>query len=317
MNKIAELILKRFIYLIFTMLLVSIIVFLITQVMPGDVATAILGQSATKENIEILREELGLNRPTHDQYLSWLKNTVSFDLGNSLSLSRPIAPILWERMKRSLSLSGVALFEVIVIGISLGILASLKKDKPFDQAASAVSFVLISIPEFVSGSLLILVVGGGWFNFFPSSGYASLNEGFGNWLWHLVLPSTTLTMVLLAYVLRMMRADMIEVLRQNYIRTARLNGLPESRVILVHALKNSLIPTVTLLANNIGWMIGGIVVVEKVFAYPGVGLLLIHAINYRDIPLIQATIMSVATIYVLASLLADLAYFYLDPRTRD
>jgi peptide/nickel transport system permease protein len=316
MVNMLQLLIKRTIHLVITLFLISIVIFIITQIMPGDVAYSILGQSATIENIQALREQLGLNRPLHIQYLSWLSSFVTFDLGNSLSLSRPIFPILIERLKRSLVLGSLTFVVITVIGIFLGIIAGLRKDKLFDHISSSITFVMIAIPEFVSGSLLILFFGGVWLQIFPASGYAPLSEGFVPWIMHLILPSTTLTMVLLAYVMRMMRSSMVEVLRQNYIRTARLNGLYEKRVILVHALKNALMPTVTLLTNNIGWLIGGIVIVETVFAYPGVGQLLIHAITYRDMPLLQATAMLVSSVYIGASILSDLLYMYLDPRTR-
>ena len=315
--QVLQIVTKRIVYLIFTLLLLSIIIFVITQVMPGDVASGLLGMSATQENIEALREKLGLNHPLLKQYLSWLSGLVTLNLGESLSFSRPIFPILMTRLQRSLVLASIAFCEVTILGILLGVLAGIWKDKFFDQFASAVAFVMLAIPEFVSGSLLIVLFGGVWLQVFPASGYVSLSEGFRPWLMCLVLPSTTLTMILLAYVMRMTRSGVIEVLRQNYIRTARLNGLSERRVVVVHALKNSLIPTVTLLANNIGWLIGGIVVVEVVFAYPGIGRLLIHAIIYSDLPLLQACVMVVASFYMAASLLADLLYMYLDPRIRE
>jgi peptide/nickel transport system permease protein len=315
--QVLQIVVRRILYLVLTLLLLSIIIFGITQVMPGDVASGLLGMSATQENIEALREKLGLNRPLHVQYLSWLSGLITLNLGESLSFSRPIFPILIKRLQRSLILAGVTFFEVTILGIFLGVLAGLRKDRFFDQFTSAVAFVMLAIPEFVSGSLLIVLFGGVWFQVFPASGYVSLNEGFRPWVMCLILPSTTLTMILLAYVMRMTRSGVIEVLRQNYIRTARLNGLSEKRVVLVHCLKNSLIPTVTLLANNIGWLIGGIVVVEVVFAYPGIGRLLIHAIIYSDLPLLQACVMVVASFYMGASLLADLLYMYLDPRIRE
>lgn len=317
MSKVLQLLLKRATYLTITLFIISIIIFTVTQIVPGDVASAILGQSATEENVKVLTEELGLNRPLHIQYLSWLSGVLSLDLGKSLSLSRPIAPILWSRFKRTITLGCFTFVEFTFIGILLGLIAGLKKDKLFDHVISGVSFVLLAVPEFVSGSLLILFFGGIWLQIFPSGGYTPLNEGFGPWIMHLILPSTTLTTVMLAYVIRMTRASLIEVLKQNYIRTARLNGLRQSRILFVHALKNSLLPTVTLLANNIGWLIGGVVIVETVFAYPGVGQLLIHAISFRDMPLLQAAAMLVAFFYVFSSILADLFYIYLDPRAKE
>jgi peptide/nickel transport system permease protein len=249
--------------------------------------------------------------------VDWLWGFITLDPGNSLSFDQPIMPLLLERVKRSLLLGGIALVEVTVFGIAMGVYAAVRKDKLFDNIASIFSFIIISIPEFVSGSLMVFFLAGTGLRIFPAGGYSPLSDGFGEWVMHLILPSTTLTLVLLAYVMRMTRSSMIEVLRQNYIRTAYLKGLPENTVIFRHALKNALLPTVTLIANNIGFLIGGIVIVEMVFAYPGLGQLMINAISYRDIPTLQSCAMVVAAIYILANLAADLAYLYLNPKTRE
>ena len=249
--------------------------------------------------------------------MDWLWGFITLDPGNSLSFDQPIMPLLLERLKRSLLLGGIALVEVTVFGIAMGVYAAVRKDKLFDNIASIFSFIIISIPEFVSGSLMVFFLSGTGLRIFPAGGYSPLSDGFDEWVMHLILPSTTLTLVLLAYVMRMTRSSMIEVLRQNYIRTAYLKGLPENTVIFRHALKNALLPTVTLIANNIGFLIGGIVIVEMVFAYPGLGQLMINAISYRDIPTLQSCAMVIAAIYILANLAADLAYLYLNPKTRE
>lgn len=317
MVKLPELLIKRVIYFFVTLFSISIIIFLITQILPGDVAEAILGQSATEDNIRALRNELGLNRPIYVQYFEWLKGVATLEFGDSLSLGMPIGPIIKLRLNATLILGIITFGEITIIGIIIGIIAGLRKDRLFDKITNIFSFILVAIPEFVSGSILILIFGGVWFQIFPSSGYTQFSDGFFPWIMHLILPSTTLTMVMLAYVIRMTRTSTVEVLRQNYIRTARLNGLRENRVIFVHTLKNALLPTVTLLTNNIGWLVGGVVIVETVFGYPGIGLLLIHAITYRDIPLIQNTVMVISSFYIGASILADILYLYLDPRTRE
>lgn len=314
---VLRLVLRRLVLIALTLLGVSLIVFGITQVLPGDVAEIIAGQYGTEETIRLLREQLGLNRPLHVQYLDWLWGFITLDPGNSLSFNQPIMPLLLERLKRSALLGGIALAEVTVLGIALGVYAAVRKDRLFDNVASIFSFIMISIPEFVSGSLLVLFLAGTWLRIFPAGGYVPLSEGFYEWAMHLVLPSTTLTLVLFAYVMRMTRSSMIEVLRQNYIRTARLKGLPERTVIFRHALRNALLPTVTLIANNVGWLIGGIVIVEMVFAYPGLGQLMINSISYRDIPTLQSCAMVVGASYILANLAADLAYLYLNPKTRE
>ena len=312
-----RLILRRLVLIAITLLCVSLIIFGITQILPGDVAEMISGQYGSEETVKLLREKLGLNRPLYIQYVDWLWGFITLDPGNSLSFDQPIMPLLLERLKRSLLLGGIALDEVTVFGIAMGVSAAVRKDKLFDNIASIFSFIIISIPEFVSGSLMVFFLAGTGLRIFPAGGYSPLSDGFGEWVMHLILPSTTLTLVLLAYVMRMTRSSMIEVLRQNYIRTAYLKGLPENTVIFRHALKNALLPTVTLIANNIGFLIGGIVIVEMVFAYPGLGQLMINAISYRDIPTLQSCAMVVAAIYILANLAADLAYLYLNPKTRE
>ncbi|HHZ62135.1 MAG TPA: ABC transporter permease [Dehalococcoidia bacterium] len=312
-----RLILRRLVLIAITLLFVSLIIFGITQILPGDVAEMISGQYGSEETVKLLREKLGLNRPLYIQYVDWLWGFITLDPGNSLSFDQPIMPLLLERVKRSLLLGGIALVEVTVFGIAMGVYAAVRKDKLFDNIASIFSFIIISIPEFVSGSLMVFFLAGTGLRIFPAGGYSPLSDGFGEWVMHLILPSTTLTLVLLAYVMRMTRSSMIEVLRQNYIRTAYLKGLPENTVIFRHALKNALLPTVTLIANNIGFLIGGIVIVEMVFAYPGLGQLMINAISYRDIPTLQSCAMVVAAIYILANLAADLAYLYLNPKTRE
>ena len=312
-----RLILRRVVLIAITLVLVSLIIFGVTQVLPGDVAEMLAGQMGTEETVKLLREKLGLNRPLYVQYLDWFWGFLTLDVGNSLSFDQPIMPLLLERIQRSLLLGGIALVEVTFFGIVMGVYAAVRKEKLFDNVASITSFIIISIPEFVSGSLMVLFLAGTWLRIFPAGGYAPLSDGFGDWAMHLILPSTTLTLILLAYVMRMTRSSMIEVLRQNYIRTAYLKGLPENTVIFRHALKNALLPTVTLIANNIGFLIGGIVIVEKVFAFPGLGQLMINAISYRDIPTLQSCAMVVGAIYIFANLAADLAYLYLNPKTRE
>ena len=312
-----RLILRRLVLIAITLLCVSLIIFGITQILPGDVAEMISGQYGSEETVKLLREKLGLNRPLYIQYVDWLWGFITLDPGNSLSFDQPIMPLLLERLKRSLLLGGIALVEVTVFGIAMGVYTAVRKDKLFDNIASIFSFIIISIPEFVSGSLMVFFLSGTGLRIFPAGGFSPLSDGFDEWVMHLILPSTTLTLVLLAYVMRMTRSSMIEVLRQNYIRTAYLKGLPENTVIFRHALKNALLPTVPLIANNIGFLIGGIVIVEMVFAYPGLGQLMINAISYRDIPTLQSCAMVVAAIYILANLAADLAYLYLNPKTRE
>jgi peptide/nickel transport system permease protein len=317
MKAILRVLPRRLAIIAVTLLLISLLIFAITQILPGDAAFMMLGQWATEEALAKLRLEMGLDQPFWVQYTSWLLNFIKGDFGESLTMSLPIKPILMGNLGHSVLLGLFAFLQITVLGITLGVLCGIKKDSWFDQIASTIAFIGVSIPEFVSGSLLILVFAGSIWKVFPAGGYVSLSEGFWPWLSRLILPSTTLTLVLLAYVMRMTRSSLIEVLQSNYVRTARLKGLDEKRVIVRHALRNALMPTVTLLANNFGWLMGGIVVVESVFSYPGLGRLTIFAIQKRDIPMIQASILIMALIYISANLIADLLYMVLDPKTRE
>lgn len=311
-----RMILRRLASLLVTIWLLSIIVFAITQVLPGNVAVAILGPYATPQNVVALNHQLGLDRPLLLQYLDWLRGFMTGNWGDSLRMGEPIAPILLLRLENSAYLAAFALIGVVVFGIGLGILAGVRCNKPADYAISLVALITLAAPAFVVGSVLILAIGGGWLHLLPGSGYVDPSQDIGGWLIHLVLPGITLMLMLLAYVIRMMRSSLIDALQSNYVRTARLKGVPEHLVVLRHALRNALLPTVTVIAMNIGWMLGSVVIVEQVFAYPGIGSLTLFAVNNRDLPLLQACVMVVAIVTGLANLLADVLYGYLDPRVR-
>lgn len=316
MKAILRILPKRLAVVAITLLLISLLIFAITQILPGDAAFMMLGQWANPEAVAKLRAQMGLDDPFWVQYLKWLTHFIQGDFGSSLTMGIPVRPIIMDHLAHSLVLGLFSFCGIAVCGILLGVLCGLKKDSWFDQIVSSLGFIGVSIPEFVSGSILVLLFAGSVWQIFPAGGYTPLSEGFWPWLSRLILPSATLMLVLFAYVVRMTRSSIIEVLQTNYIRTARLKGLDEKWVIIRHALRNALMPTVTLLANNFGWLMGGIVVVETVFSYPGLGRLTILAIQKRDIPMIQASILITAFIYIFANLLADLMYMILDPRTR-
>ncbi len=309
-------VLRRLGALLVTLLLLSVIVFGITQLLPGNVAQMILGPYATEETQVALERRLGLHEPVWRQYLTWLGGFVRGDWGESLRLSQEIRPILLLRLQNSAYLALSSLLGVTVFGIGLGVIAGMRRNRPADHAISIFAFLGISIPAFVSGSLLIIVFGGGVWDILPGSGYKPPSEDFTGWLTRLILPTITLMLLLLAYVIRMTRSSIIEVLSANYVRTARLKGAPERVVVLHHALRNALLPTVTVIAMNIGWILGSVVIVEEIFAYPGVGSLILFSVNNRDLPLLQATVMLVGVVTGVANLAADLAYVYLNPRIR-
>jgi len=298
------------------LLLVSAIVFVAIHVLPGNAATLILGEYATPEALRTLEREMGLDRPLVVQYASWIQSVVTGDWGVSLAMKQPVATVVGYRLRNSAFLALAALAVVVVVGIPLGTLAALRRGRPLDLMIVTATYIGISIPEFVTGLLLLLVLAGPSVGWLPTSGYVELATGVTAWARHLVLPAMTLTIVLLAHVVRQTRSGLADVLSAPYIRTARLKGASTRRIVVRHALRNGLLPTITVLALDLGYLMGGIVVVEEVFAYPGLGRLIIYAVQNRDVPLLQMCALVVASVYVLANFAADLAYAWLDPRIR-
>ena len=308
--------LRRLASIALILVLVSGIVFTAIHVLPGSAATLILGEYATPEALRTLEREMGLDRPFVVQYASWIGSVISGDWGTSLAMKQPVASIVTHRLRNSATLAAAAFVVVVLVGIPLGTLAALRRGRPLDVAIVTGTYLGISIPEFVTGLVLLLVLAGPSVGWLPTSGYADLSAGVGQWARHLVLPAATLTIILLAHVVRQTRSGVADVLTSPYIRTARLKGATERRVVLRHALRNGLLPTITVLALDLGYLMGGIVVVEEVFAYPGMGRLIIYAVQNRDVPLLQMCALVVASVYVLANLAADLLYAWFDPRIR-
>jgi len=306
---------RRLGLLALVMAIVSVLIFGIVQVLPGDVAVMILGTSATPADLTALRQKLGLDRPAALRYADWVSGAVRGEWGTSLLYQVPVRPLVLERLWRSAVLAGLALGVAVPLAIGLGILAALRRNGLFDQAVGLVTLVAVSLPEFIVGTVLILVLAF-QFAIFPPSSLIDPRASPWSIAPKLVLPVLALVLALLAHMTRMTRASMLDVLEQPYIRAARLKGLRPRRVILRHALRNALLPTVGIVAINVGFLIGGIVVVETVFAYPGLGRLMVDAVNHRDVPVIQMAALLIALTYALANLAADLAYAYLDPRIR-
>jgi peptide/nickel transport system permease protein len=298
-----------------TLLVVSITIFSITQLLPGDVATSILGQQATPEDLATLREQLGLNRPAYVRYVEWLGSFVQGDMGTSLRLDMPVAALISQRLGRSLVLAGLAFAVAVPLAIGLGVIAGIKRDSLADHIISVSTLGAVSMPEFVSGAVLIVVFSS-WLHLLPPSSLVDPGAGFVESLRFLILPAATLMLVMLAHTARMTRLSVVEVLDSNYVRTAVLKGLRWRDVVLRHTLKNALLPSITIVAMNVGWLLGGLIVVETVFSYPGLGRLLIEAIQSRDVPLLQAITLLVAAAYTLSNLAADLLYGWLNPRIR-
>ena len=306
---------RRLGFILFTMLLASVIIFAITQLMPGDVAQMIAGRWATEEALAKLRAELGLDRPVYLQYLDWVSRFVVGDWGKSLTTGSEALPLVMSRLRNSAMLAGLAFLFYVPPGILLGVLAALKRDRLIDQLITAVSMAFVGLPEFVSGLLLIafIALGLGWL---PANSSIDPGAGFVEALPQLILPAIAVSLTSLGYVIRMTRSSTIEVLRTDYVRIAYLKGLPRHQVLFKHVLRNALLPTVTVVAMGIGWLIGGLIVTEAVFGYPGLGRLLVYGIQRRDLILIQACAMVIITIYSVSNLVADMLYGLLNPRIR-
>jgi len=297
------------------MLAMSLLVFLATHALPSNTAALILGQYSTPETQAALEHKLGLDLPLPVQYWHWAKGMLEGDMGQSLVMERPVAPMLWDALSRSAILAVSAMAVVSTLGLTLGVVAAVWRGRWPDHAASIFTYFGVSLPEFYWGLVFILVFCS-TFHLLPSSGYANLSDGFGPFIAHIVLPVATLALTLLAHVARLTRSSMVEALESMYVKVARARGLPERLVIVRHALRNALIPSITVLAQDFGFLIGGIVAVETVFAYPGLGRMLVGALERQDLPLMQAAILVLTGVYCLANLTADLLYGVANPRIR-
>jgi peptide/nickel transport system permease protein len=306
---------RRLALMALTLLVTSALVFALTQLLPGDVARLILGREARPEALENLRLELGLNDPVPMQYWNWLTGFLSGDWGNSFrGGSAPIRPLVLERLGNSLKLAFVTLAFTVPLSILLGAVAALREQSPLDGAISLFTLAIVGLPEFVTGLALINIfaLGLGWF---PASASANFDT-LGDALRQLTLPAITASFVLIAYIVRLTRAGVVEELRKPYVRTAALKGLSRRQALLRHVLGNALLPTITVIAISFGWLISGLVVIENVYSYPGLGRLMTTAVESKDIPLMQAVVMVAIFFYAAANLIADLLYALLNPRIR-
>jgi peptide/nickel transport system permease protein len=298
---------RRMAFLVLTLLGATIIIFSMLHLAPGDPIDLIVGPNVTPEVRENIRHQYGLDRPLAVQYLSFMKSLLHGDLGNSIIQHKPVSELIAERFFVTLELSLTALFISFLISIPIGIKAALKRNTVTDYALMALSLIGISMPTFWFGLMLLYIVAFK-LRFFPISGY-------GTWR-HLFLPALTIGITDAALLARMVRSSMLEVIRQDYIRTARSKGLPERVVINRHALRNALIPIITLLGLRIGGVVGGSVVVEIVFARPGLGRLMVDSILARDYPVVQGVMVVLTTCIILGNLLADILYAVVDPRIK-
>lgn len=306
---------RRIASLFFVWLAIATIVFALLRFVPGDPATILLGSEATPEQLEELRVQLGLTRSVTAQFAEWMAHVLQGDLGSSLLSKRPVTDEILERFPRSLEIAGLATLISLLIAIPCGVVAAIRRGTVWDQGLLSVALFGVCIPSFVLALLLILCFSVE-LRWFPLRGYRPRSDGFLMWLWYLTLPALAYGLVQAAELARMTRSAMIEVINLDFVRTARSKGLPERSVIYRHALRNALIPIVTIVGINLGVLLSSTVAIEYIFGIPGIGSLLVDAIRNRDYPVVQGVILGIATMYTLLNLIVDLSYTYLDPRIR-
>jgi peptide/nickel transport system permease protein len=307
---------RRFLSVVFVLWAMTVMVFAIVHILPGSVAHMILGEYATNAAIAEMEERLGLNLPLYEQYWRWFSGLMRGDFGQSLTMERPVGPVILEALGRSAILASISIVLVAIIGIALGIHSATHVNSWSDRGLTLMQYFFIAVPEFF-WCILVIIFFAVWLGWLPATGYTPLADGgFLGWAKHLMLPISTLVLGLIAHVSRLTRSSMLEAIESKYVLAARAKGLPDRIVLRRHALPNALLPTITILAVDVGILIGGIVVVESVFAFPGLGRMLIYAIDHQDIPLMMGGMIVITAIYALANLAADILYAVLNPRIR-
>jgi peptide/nickel transport system permease protein len=307
---------KRLGFTALTILAMSFLIFFLVEIMPGDVAQTVLGQSATEESVAALRERMGLDDPMHVRYLRWAGGFIQGDLGESLYMRGvQINSIFWRKVGHSVVLALTALLFYVPLSILFGVLAGVKEGKAADSIISFLGLATMALPEFVSGIILITVFAVG-LEILPIASLIPIGENLWQNLNILVLPALSITFVMFGYVSRMQRSSMVSVMKADYIRAAILKGMPRRYVIFRHALKNALLPTITIIGMNMGWLFGGLIVVETLFGFPGLGSLTMSAIKTRDVPLIEACVLFITFIFVFSTFITDMLYAFLNPRIR-
>lgn len=308
-------IVKRLLSLIPVLIVVTIAIFLIIHITPGDPAAAMLGIEASQEDINSLNEELGLNRPIHEQYLNWVFNVLKGDLGDSIFMHQPVTEAIVEHMGPTFSLAILAQIIAIILAIPFGMIAAYKRGSAVDFSLMGVSLLGMAVPSFLLGLFLMLIVGV-QLQWLPVAGYEPLSKGIWTHFQYLILPGISLGAIQAALITRMTRSSMLEVLNLNYIKTARSKGLNENKVLLKHAFRNAFLPILTVIGQTFGVLVTGAVVVESIFNIPGLGQLILNSIARRDFAVIQGVVLVVTIMYVAINLLIDLLYGFVDPRVR-
>jgi peptide/nickel transport system permease protein len=299
-----------------TLLLVSVLVFAATQALPGDPARAILGRTATPDSLAALRDQLNLDRPAVEQYLDWLGGVVTGDFGNSLAANEPVTQVLGKRLQNSAVLWLLAALISVPLSIVLGAATARRRDSAFDHSTSIVMLALAALPEFVVAIALVVLFGTTVTQVLPAVSLIPPEDHPWDHMDALVLPLATLTLAVTPYIVRIFRASMVEVLESDYVEMARLKGMNERLVVWRHAAPNAIAPAIQVIALNLAYLAGGIVVVEYVFGYPGIGAALVDAVANRDIPVVQALAILIAAVYVILNLAADVTTILVSPRLR-
>lgn len=311
----AAYLLRRIVSTIAVMAMVGMFVFLLLRLAPGDPAAIIAGKSATAEMIAGIREKLGLNDPMPVQFIRWVRDILGGDFGTSIFAGRPVLELIGQRLEPTLSLSILTMVVSVTIGVSFGIFAAWRAGGFVDRMLSAFAALGFSVPVFVIGFFVIY-----WFaislHWLPVQGYVPIDGGLGPWFVHLIMPTVTLSFGFIAFIARVTRASMLEVLSEDYMRTAAAKGASSYAMLFHHALKNAGVPILTVIGISFAYLIGGVVLTETVFNIPGIGRLVVDAINNRDYPIIQSVLILTSGLYVLINLTVDLAYTLIDPRIR-
>lgn len=298
-----------------TLLVVAVVAFIIVHLIPGDPASTLLGTDATPQKIAALNKQLGLDRPILEQFFLYITHLLQGNFGDSLVLRQPVLNLISQRIPVTIELTLVSLIFSLMIGIPAGIISSIKQGTIYDQLVLILALLGLAMPDFWLGLNLVsfLSVDFGWF---PTGGYVPLSDGFIPWIQHLFLPALSLGFIHAALITRMTRSAMLDVLSQDYIKTARAKGQSEFIVILHHGLKNALIPIITVVGLSISVLLGGAVIIESVFSIPGIGRLIVTAVTSRDFPVIQGSIVIIAVSTVIVNLIVDLIYKYINPKIR-
>jgi peptide/nickel transport system permease protein len=298
------------------LLVVSLVTFLLIWLVPGDISAELGGTDATPEELEAIRRRLGLDRPLWERALAWYGDLFRGDLGYSYLLQRPVLDAVLERLPVTLSLAGLALVLATVMGLMLGILAAVRHNTLADQGAMVTALIGLSIPDFWFGIVLIILFGV-WLGWLPTGGFVALTDDPLGWARSMTLPAMTLALTQMGVIARMTRSSMLDVLGQDYVRTARAKGMPRGTVVFRHALRNAMVPIVTVVGVLTGILLSGAVVIETVFSLPGVGRLIVGAIQRRDFPIIQGGLLVTACVFVFVNIIVDMLYGWFDPRVRD